>query len=305
VLDEGAVEEVSAVLTHAADALTIGRLLGDDSLGLELEAQGELLQDLLHGTTLDEPALRARARALGLPTGSVLTVVVVGGAAADPHDREILEAAVAATRTLQAAAIVGRLAPGRVAVVASRRSWKGDTDFPDRFVELLPSEFVTVAASAGPVTAFANLASALAEASFVADAVAATERSAPMRVWRSSLLGVQGLLWQLREDPRLQSFVNVQLEPLLHLDNRMRGQMLETLFAYLEAGGGMTAFAAMIGRSRPAAYARLARLRQVLGGGLDQPRTRLSLHLAMLALKQDRGPGTSDDTAWWPTGSSG
>ena len=222
VLDEDAVEEVSAVLTHAADALTIGRLLGDDSLGLELEAQGELLQDLLHGTTLDEPALRARARALGLPTGSALTVVVVGGAAADPHDREILEAAVAAARTLQAAAIVGRLAPGRVAVVASRRSWKGDAGFPERFVELLPSEFVTVAAAAGPVTAFANLASALAEASFVVDVAAATERPAPMRVWRSSDLGVQGLLWQLREDPRLQSFVDAQLEPLLRLDDRMR-----------------------------------------------------------------------------------
>jgi len=286
VVGDDAVEEVSTVLTHAADALTIGRLLGDDSLGLELEAQAELLHDLLRGTTLDEPALRARARALGLPAGGMLTVVVVGGAAADPHDREILEAAVAAARTLAVPAIVGRLAPGRVAVVASRRPGTGGRSFPERIVELLPSELVTVAATAAPVTAFADLAPALAEAGFVADVAASTHRSGPTRVWRSSDLGVQGLLWQLRDDPRLQSFVDAQLEPILRLDDRQREQMLDTLLAYLDADG-MTAFAALIGLSRPAAYARLARLRQVLGRDLDEPRSRLSLHLALLALKHD------------------
>jgi PucR family transcriptional regulator, purine catabolism regulatory protein len=288
VVGEDVAEDVAMVLEHAADALTIGRLLGDDTLGLELEAQGELLQDLLHGTTLDEPALRARARALGLSTGGALTVVVVGGTATDPHDRELLEAAVAAARRLQAAAIVGRLAPGRVALVASRRAGKGDAGLPERIVELLPSELLTVAAAAGPVTAFTDLASALAEAAFVVDVQAATVPSVPVRVWRSADLGVQGLLWQLRTDPRLLSYIDAQLGPLLRLDDRGRGQMLETLSAYLEAGGAMTTFASMINLSRPAAYARLARLRDVLGRDLDRPRTRLSLHLAILALQQDR-----------------
>ena len=294
VVGADAVEEVSAVLTHAADALTIGRLLGDVSLGLELQAQGELLQDLLHGTTLDEPALRARARALGLPTGGALTVVVVETTAADPHDQEILAAAVAAARTLQSAAIVGRLAPGRVAVLAAaRRARKDDARFPERIVELLPSESVVTAAAAGPVTAFADLAAALAEAGFVVDVVTATQPRGPLRVWRSADLGVRGLLWQLRADPRLQAFVDVQLAPLLRLDGRVRRQMLATLLAYLEADGGMTGFAAKIGLSRPAAYARLARLRQALHDDLDDPQTRLSLHLAMLALDQDRDSGSS------------
>ena len=294
VLGDDAAEEVAMVLEHAADALTIGRLLGDDSLGLELEAQGELLQDLLSSTTLDEPALRARARALGLPTGSPLTVVVVGGTAADPHDRELLQAAVAAVRTVGAPAIVGRLAPGRVALVVGRRSRDGEAGIAERIVELLPSEFVTVAGTAGPVTAFSDLASAVAEAAFVADVAATTGRSASMRVWRSSDLGVQGLLWQLRADPRLLSYIDAQLGPLLRLDDRVRRQMLETLSGYLEAAGRMSAFAEMINLSRPAAYARLARLRQVLGCDLDQPRTRLSLHLAMLALQQDRDPATAE-----------
>jgi purine catabolism regulator len=181
VVGDDATEEVAMVLEHAADALTIGRLLGDDSLGLELEAQGELLQDLLHGTTLDEAALRARARALGLPTGSAFIVIVVGGTTADAHNRELLEAAVAATRTVQAPAIVGRLAPGRVALVVSGRSREGEAGVAERIVELLPSEFVAVAGAARPVTAFSDLAGAVAEADFVVDVAVAAGRSVTMR----------------------------------------------------------------------------------------------------------------------------
>jgi purine catabolism regulator len=288
VVDDDAVEDVAMVLEHAADALTIGRLLGEDSLGLELEAQGELLQDLLHSTKLDEPALRARARALGLPTGGTLTAVVVGGGAVGPHDRDLLEAAVAASRTLQAPAIVGRLGPGRVAVVLGGRSRAGSAGLSERLLDLLPSEFVAVAGAAAPVTAFSDLSSALAEAVFVADVAAVTGIGAPRRVWHSSDLGVQGLLWQLRTDPRLLAYIEAQLGPLLRLDDRVRDQMLDTLSAYLEAGGRMTAFAETIRLSRPAAYARLTRLRQILACDLDESRTRLSLHLAMLALQQDR-----------------
>jgi purine catabolism regulator len=288
VVGDDAADEVATVLRHAADALTVGRLLGDDSLGLELEAQGELLHDLLRSTTLDEPALRARARALGLPTGGVMTVVVVGGTAADPHDRELVEAAVAAARTVRAPAIVGRLSAGRVALVVTCRSRESEPGLVERIVELLPTGSVTVVGAAGPVTAFSDLASALTEAAFVVDVAATTGSTAHSRIWRASDLGAQGLLWQLRADPRLSSYVDTQLGPLLRLDERTRGPMQKTLAAYLEAGGGMTAFAAAMNLSRPAAYARLAKLRQVLAHDLDQPRVRLSLHLALLALQQDQ-----------------
>jgi purine catabolism regulator len=294
VVGDDAEQRVALVLTHAADALTIGRLLGEQSLGLELEASGELLQALLHSTSLDEPALRARARALGLPTSGALTVVVVGGtsASADYSERELVEAAVAAARTVRAPAVVGRLTPGRVALIVSCRSAQSEADTVERIVGLLPDDSVALAAAAGPVTTFSGLGGAVAEAAFVADVAAATQGPAGARVWRSADLGAPGLLWQLRGDPRLLSYVDAQLRPVLCLDERARTQALETLSAYLEAGGGMTAFAAAIGLSRPAAYARLGRLRQVLGRDLDAPVTRLSLHLALLALHQ------RPDEAW-------
>jgi PucR family transcriptional regulator, purine catabolism regulatory protein len=305
VVGDDAAQDTAMVLGHAADALTIGRMLGEDSLGLDLEVQGELLQDLLHSTSLDEPALRARARALGLPTGGAFSVVVVGGTVADPQDRDLLDAAVTATRTLQVPAIVGRLAPGRVALVVSGASREDESGMAERIVELLPSELVTVAGAAGPVTAFSALAPAVAEAAFTADVTAATEPCSPMRVRRRADLGAQGLLWQLRADPRLLSFVDAQLGALLRLDDRLREPMLETLSAYLECGGNMTSLAATIHVSRPAAYARVARLRQVLGRDVDPPQTRLSLHLAMLALQQGRAAAAAAELLSPPTPAGG
>jgi purine catabolism regulator len=300
VVGDEAAEQVGLVLQHAADALTIGRLLGDDSLSVELDAQGELLQDLLQSTTLDEPALRARARALGLPTGGVLTVVVVGGALGDERARELVEAAAAAARTVQAPAVVGRLAPGRVALVMSCRSPESEARTVAEVLALLPEGAVTAAGAAGPVTAFAGLASAVAEAAFVVDVVAAstaapaTQDRSSLHTWRAADLGAQGLLWQLRTDPRLLSYVDAQLGQVLRLDDRARRQALETLSAYLEAGSVMTAFAARLSLSRPAAYARLARLRELLGRDLEQPRTRLSLHLALLALQQGQSDAVTE-----------
>jgi purine catabolism regulator len=63
--------------------------------------------------------------------------------------------------------------------------------------------------------------------------------------------------------------------------------MITSLLAYLDAGAAVSAFARAVQLSRPAAYARLDRLRSLLGADLGHARTRLSLHLALLAL--DRG----------------
>ena len=301
VVGADAAETVALVLEHAADALTIGRLLGDDPIGPELEAQGELLEDLLRSTALDEHSLRARARALGLPAGGALTAVVVDsggddkrrGDHDDADDADPVQAVAAALRTAGVPAIVGRLAAGRVGVVVSSRSRDGETATLARVAELLPATTAVVGA-AGPVPAFSDVAAAVTEAAFVVDVAAAMRPASgnrprarlpqPRRIWRSTDLGARGLLWQLRADPRLQSFVDAQLAPLLRLDDPERTTMLETLLAYLDAGGVVTVFARAVQLSRPGAYARLDRLRALLGCDLEHPRTRLSLHLALLAL---------------------
>ncbi len=283
VLDEDG--SVAMVLEHAADALTIGRLLGDDPVGPELEAQGELLQDLLRSTTLDEQELAARARALGLPTAGVLTAVVLG-TDPDGRDRDTVEAAVVAARTVGVPALAGRMAAGRVGLVVSCGSRQSEPATVERLAAQLFPARAAVIGAAGPVTSFSALPGALAEAAFVVDVATSMEAGEPRRVWRGRDLGARGLLWQLRSDPRLLSFVDAELGPLLRLDEPARATMLHTLLAYLDAGGNVTDFARAVHLSRPAAYARLDRLSEVLGRDLDQPRTRLSMHLALLALDQ-------------------
>ena len=292
VLGEDAAETLALVLQHAADALTVGRLLGDDPVGPELEAHGALLQDLLRSTTLDEQALRARARALGLPAGGVLAVVVVG---AEQHrDADTVERGVVAARTAGVPAVVGPVAAGRTGLVLWCRSLQHGPATVQRLAELLAGGERLVIGAAGPVPAFSDLPAAVAEAVVVVDVAAATDAGGSGRVWRGPDLGARGLLWQLRDDPRVLSFVDAQLGPLLALEEPARGTMLRMLLAYLDAGGVVTEFASAVRLSRPAAYARLDRLRGLLGRHLDDPRTRLSLHLALLALSQEAGPPSPD-----------
>ena len=148
------------------------------------------------------------------------------------------------------------------------------------------------------------MSAALAEAAFALD-VAAMLPPSDRRVWRATDLGIDGLLWRLRGDPRLTSYADSELGPLLRVDEPLRGVMLDTLLTYLDAGGAVTAFARAIGLSRPAAYARLDRLRKTLKRNLDDPRTRLSLHIAMLSLHrpQDAAHATqgSRETGARPT----
>jgi purine catabolism regulator len=104
-------------------------------------------------------------------------------------------------------------------------------------------------------------------------------------VFRLPHVGLAGLLHLLREEPRLQTFVERQLGPLLAYDARHpREQLLETLRVFLDNGRNKSAAAAAAHLSRPALYERLARIARILNVDLDSVEASLSLHVALLAL---------------------
>ena len=297
VVGEDAQETLRLVLEQAAHALTVRRVLADDPVAPGLEAEEELLRDLLRASRLDEPSLRARARALGLPRGGVLSAVVVGSAPGE-DPRELATVWATAARRAGVPSLVGRLAADRVGLVLSCPTAEAERATVDRVAELVPAGPGSVVGAAGPVAAFAELRDALAEASSVVDVGASPEPEPEPgpgagRVRRSADLGVRGLLWQLRGDGRLAAFVDAELGPVLALPEPARGSVLRSLLAYLDSGGRMTAFAHASGLSRQAAYDRLERMRTLLGARLADPRARLSLHLALLALDVGGSPATS------------
>lgn len=113
------------------------------------------------------------------------------------------------------------------------------------------------------------------------------------RYQRMADLGARGLLHLLRDDGRVQSYVEQQLGPLLAIaaqDDRLHS----ALVAYLAAGGNKKAAALSAHLSRAGLYERLARIESILGVDLDDPERRLSLHLALIALEEIRRGGETD-----------
>jgi PucR family transcriptional regulator, purine catabolism regulatory protein len=104
-------------------------------------------------------------------------------------------------------------------------------------------------------------------------------------VFRLPHVGLAGLLHLLRDEPRVQTFVERELGPLLAYDAKHpKEQMLRTLRVYLDTGRNKSAAAVEAHLSRPAFYERLARIGRILDVDLDAVEPCLSLHVALLAL---------------------
>ncbi|WP_456080975.1 PucR family transcriptional regulator [Micromonospora radicis] len=145
-----------------------------------------------------------------------------------------------------------------------------------------------VAAGSG-VASLREAGRSLIEARQVAEAARRDRRD--LAIFRLPHVGLAGLLHLLRDEPRLQTFVERELGALLAYDARHpREQLLGTLRAYLEQGRNKSAAAAAAHLSRPAFYERLARVARVLEADLDSVETCLSLHVALLALDTIRTP---------------
>jgi PucR family transcriptional regulator, purine catabolism regulatory protein len=100
-------------------------------------------------------------------------------------------------------------------------------------------------------------------------------------------LRLRGLLHLLRDDPRLQTFVERELGALLACDPDTG--LIDVLAAYLAAGGNKAEAAKACHLARPTFYERLRRIERICGTDLDSAESRTSLHVALLALDTARG----------------
>lgn len=275
---------VSLVLERAAEVLTISRLVGPATGDVTRLAQSKLVHDLMHRAGAPEGALRARASALGLRTDREFsTLFLIAAGHGGDADAEVVEASLAAADRAGAEAVAGAVAPGRIAVIMASRTKSDPGALPDRVAQSLPVGLVRAMSSSGSVATLRGLSIALSEAAEVADAVVGTSGLDSHLVYRGQDLGLRGVLWKLRDDPRLQTFCESTLSAVLALPERERVKTIVTLRAYLDAGGNVTEFARAIRTSRPAAYSRIAYLNRLLGVDLQRPEDRTSIHVAVLA----------------------
>ena len=305
-----------ALIERAATTLALGRLLDHQRESLERQAHRTILAAFLGNGYADPAEVAARARALGVPVAGRLLVPVVvrvagsqtatgqgaAGFAADDHGiprRDTVAHALAAParaagvadaiaevcRQLHVPALVGSLDDDRVAALLTLPP-RAD---PDGALSRLASQLrprldaADVIGAGSPVDSIAAVQRSLLEADHVAAAAAAA--AGHRTYYRLPDLRLRGLLHLLRHDPRLQAFAERELSRLLVHDDATGGQLLAVLTAYLEAGGNKAAAAKRAHLARPTMYERLRQIEDVLGIELASAESRLSLHVALLAMQ--------------------
>jgi hypothetical protein len=150
-----------------------------------------------------------------------------------------------------------------------------------RYTESLPAPLVAAAAAHGVV-----LVEFRREVAFVEITEAVHTRILRARE-RHPEPRLRGLLYELRDDPRLRAFTDRELGPLLLHDATHGTHLVGDLAAYLEAGGNKALAASRAHLARPTFYQRLGLIERVLGITLADPESRASLHVALLAMRPD------------------
>ncbi|HEY0697507.1 MAG TPA: helix-turn-helix domain-containing protein, partial [Micromonospora sp.] len=307
---------LTILLERAASTLALGRLIRRDAEGLVRQIHRNLLTALLdHSRPVDEVALHAQALGVALDRRYLLGVAIrhrreepgaePGSPVAQARLRDLAEAVGQALREADLVGLSSVLDDQAVGVLLALRDAPAEAPALAAFVDALNrvrsttvpptvpdrggarrppsgSGDLVVAAGCG-VADLRDARHSLLEARQVADA-ARCGRS-DLVVFRLPQVGLAGLLHPLRDDPRLQTFVERELGELLaHDAEHPRDQLLDTLRVYLEHGRNKSLAASAAHLSRPAFYQRLSRIARILDADLDSVQVCLSLHVALLAL---------------------
>ena len=306
----------TVLIERTATTLALGRLLTRHSESLERQAHRTLISGIISGSHADPAEAAVRSRALGVPVdGRQLVAMVLrlrdplepGGAlGVSAHARvlDLADAAAAACRAERISALVGTLDDARAGAMLSLgpRAEPDDalTRLAARISERLGADPDGLVIGVGEaVTSIRDVRRSFLEASQVADVAAerperpadrdprdpGAARAAPL-FYRLPDLRLRGLLHLLRDDPRLQTFVERELGALLAFDPD--SGLLDVLAAYLTAGGNKAEAAKASHLARPTFYERLRRIERILGTDLSSAESRTSLHVAVLALDAAR-----------------
>jgi purine catabolism regulator len=293
----------TVLIERAATTLALGRLLTRHAESLDRQAHRTLITGIISQALADPAEAAVRSRALGVPVdGRQLIAMVLrlgdpsgtGGLGVSAHARvlDVADAAAAACRAERIPSLVGTLDDARAGAMLSL-SPRAD---PDRVLGSLAARLgsardglvIGVGAVVGSVR---DVRRSFLEATQVADVAA--ERpdgwgsgSGRPSFYRLADLRLRGLLHLLRDDPRVQTFVERELGALLAAENG--AELLAVLGAYLAAGGNKAEAAKNSHLARPTFYERLRRIERILGTDLGSAESRTSLHVALLALESAR-----------------
>lgn len=299
-----------ALVERAATALALHRLVQKDRDSVERQSHRTVLTGILrHDVPSSE--LAAAAQALGVPVeGSTLVGVIVRPRdlpGADPvrsHEAlaGIAEEAAAVLRTHHVSALVAAIDDVQVAVLLTLREESAVDGALQRFGSDLSARYLTttpgsadaqplVVAAGAPVSDLLTARRSLLEASQVAQAVHdSSDATTSASVYQLPDVRLRGLLHLLRDDVRVQTFVERELGGLLRWDAEHQDDLVGVLRIYLETGRNKSVAAQRAGLSRQGFYERLQKIERVALVDLSDTESCVSLHVALLALDAVRAP---------------
>ncbi|HEX5190232.1 MAG TPA: PucR family transcriptional regulator [Streptosporangiaceae bacterium] len=284
---------------RAATTLALARLARGGRGESPRRAAHRSVLAALAGQGYADPAdTEARVIALGLPVAGRRLVPVVLLATAHgegPGPGVVADALAAACDDLRTPAIAGALDDRSAAALLSLTPGSDEDAALARLGRRLRHAGAlgtTQVIGAGPAAAsVGELRAALCNAMNAASAAALCPAAAGgLRPFvRLADLGLAGLAYQLREDPRVLAFAERELGPLLLHDDRHGTDLAGLLAAYLGTGGNKAETAKRLGIARPTLYERLHEIREMLGGSLDDPCRLTTLHAALLVRQLGSG----------------
>ncbi len=307
----------TVLIERAATTLALGRLLTRHAESLDRQAHRTLITGIISQALTDPAEAAVRSRALGVPVdGRQLVAMVLrlrdpegtpGPLGVSAHARvlDLADAAAAACRAERIPSLVGTLDDARAGAMLSL-SPRADLD---RILPGLTARITERGGGSGSgwddlvigvgaaVGSIRDVRRSFLEASQVADVAAERPDGWPAAgapdggsgrplFYRLADLRLRGLLHLLRDDPRVQTFVERELGPLLSAEPDT--SQLDVLAAYLAAGGNKAEAAKRAHLARPTFYERLRRIERILGTDLGSAESRTSLHVALLALEAAR-----------------
>jgi PucR family transcriptional regulator, purine catabolism regulatory protein len=284
---------VSAI-ERCAPLVAIALLRSGEEPLLESRERGSFLHDVMTGRV--EPAdMPGRATKLGLPGPHRRLLGVAVASRTDPagaarDERRSLRALRDVRDVLRAWGITGLLGTGPASEdVVMLVSLPGELTRAAAVERIVGAIAAAELCAPQPAVAFGGLVDCWPQvpgALRAAVETAETMRDGPVRRWHDATVAdVERLLWGLRDDERLVAFARGRLAPVIEHDRTRAAELLPTLQALCEHHWHKARAARALHIQRQSLYARIARLRRVLGADLDDPETRLALDLAVRALR--------------------
>jgi len=263
------------------------------------ELEGEFVESLLAGTYSSEEVVRERADRLGFDLDGHTTVLVARaeGGASSRAQHELLRAghgwiqrrangALCTVRSGGLAAVVP-LAEGRDEAALARLA----ADLRMECAGAVGTEQVSVGAGR-PKPGIGGVRASYREA----------EQALTMgmrlfgggRVVGFGELGLYRLLYALQGHPELREFYDDQVRALLEYDRRTGAGLMRTLDAFFRCHGSPTEMAALLHLHRNTVLYRLRRIEEIGRLRLDDPETRLNLHLCLRVREVLQASGEGD-----------